>query len=98
MDCVQGRVSTVGDCFRTNLTSVTLLIKLKQLAEERKLGYDLNATVLIIQKMKDEGYIALNEKNEFALVYSCEQARIKNLEYFNPMTLIRTYVGQGLKK
>lgn len=58
----------------------------------------MNATALIIQKMKDEGYIALNEKNEFVLVHSCEQARIKDLEYFNPMTLIRTYVGQGLKK
>lgn len=57
----------------------------------------MNATALIIQKMKDEGYIALDDKNEFVLVHSCEQARIKDLEYFNPMTLIRTYVGQGLK-
>lgn len=48
--------------------------------------------------MKDEGYIALDDKNDFVLVHSCEQARIKDLEYFNPMTLIRTYVGQGLKK
>lgn len=53
----------------------------------------MNTTALIIQKMKDEGYVALNEKNEFALVHSCEQARIKDLEYFNPMTLIRIYVG-----
>lgn len=58
----------------------------------------MNATALIIQKMKDEGYIALDDKDEFVLVHSCEQARIKDLEYFNPMTLIRTYVGQGLKK
>lgn len=58
----------------------------------------MNATALIIQKMKDEGYIALDDKNEFVLVHSCEQARIKDLEYFNPMTLIRIYVGQGLKK
>lgn len=47
--------------------------------------------------MKDEGYIALNEKNDFVLVRSLEQARIKDLEYFNPMTLLKIYVGHELK-
>lgn len=48
--------------------------------------------------MKDEGYISLDEKDDFVLVHSFEQARIKNLEYFNPMTLIKTYVGHELTK
>lgn len=43
--------------------------------------------------MKDEGYIALNEENDFVLVHSFEQARIRDLEYFNPMTLVKIYVG-----
>lgn len=57
----------------------------------------MNVTASIIQRMKDEGYIALDEKNDFVLVRSFEQARIKDLEYFNPMTLVKIYVGHELK-
>lgn len=48
--------------------------------------------------MKDEGYLALDEKNDFVLVHSFEQARIKDLEYFNPMTLVKVYVRHELNK
>lgn len=48
--------------------------------------------------MKDEGYIAVDKRNDFVLVHSFEQARIKGLEYFNPMTLVKIYVGRDLKK
>lgn len=60
--------------------------------------YDPKETTKVVQRMKDEGYLQLASQNKYVLADSPEQTRIKQIEYFDPMTLIRSYVGDNLKK
>ena len=60
--------------------------------------YDPRETTKVVQRMKDEGYLHLASPNKLELVDSPEQTRIKDVEYFDPMTLIRSYVGHDPKR
>lgn len=58
--------------------------------------YDPREITKVVQRMKDEGYLHHASQNKLTLVDSPEQTRIKCVEYFDPMTLIRSYVGHNL--